>query len=59
MLYQYCQSGLCNWPWKGFVDGMNSRDKWVINLSMENMLNPGLIFDSPNLYTILQVKKNE
>ena len=32
---------------KYMVDGLNDRDKWLLQLAMEKLLNPGIIWDDP------------
>ena len=44
---------------KDVVDGMNTRDKLMIKLSMSNILNTKLIWYDPNVFKFIQVQKNE
>ena len=44
---------------KYFVGGLNSRDKWIIQLAIVKILNSELICDDPNFYKFMQVHENE
>ena len=41
------------------VVGLNDRDKQVLNLAMEKLLNPELFQDDPIVFKVMQVHENE
>ena len=43
---------------KYVVDGLNYRDKQMIRLEMENILNSELILDDLNVFKFMQVHEN-
>ena len=41
------------------VDGLNARDRLMLNLEMEKLLNTELIRDEPNDFKFMQIHENE
>ena len=44
---------------KNVVDGLNTRNKLMLKLETEDLLNPELISDDPDIFKFMQVHENE
>ena len=44
---------------KYVYDSLNVRDKWILKLAMETILDPGLIWDDPNVFNFMQVHEKK